>query len=113
MKLLIVIVVLVVSLQGCSIFETSSGKSRYSVSPVILTGPDGTELAACCELLVFNSKDIGAVTAHGEYDPETGKIVFSLRQEMVDASSPTKVAMENQAKMADMLTQILKIVKPL
>lgn len=102
-----------VFLTGCAYLETSSGKSNYKIAPLILTQADGSEIAACCELSIFNSKDIGAVIAKGEYDPLTGKITFELRQEMVDASTPTKVAMENQMKIYETVTQILKFVSPL
>lgn len=111
MRYLIILLSLMFS--GCAWFETTSGKARYEIAPIILKQADGSEVAACCKLTIFNSKDVGAVTAHGEYDPSTGKILFDLTQEMINATDPTKAGVEGQKAAAEAVTETIRVIPKL
>ena len=110
MKCLLLIAILLCG--GCAVFETTAGRAVYTLSPVILKKSNGEEIAVCCEISIFNSKDVANVFASGEYDPETGVIKFQLGQEGVDASTPIKEAVENQKAIMGQLGTIVKLLTP-
>lgn len=103
---------LIVMLSGCSLFDTSAGRAVYTLSPVIVKKSNGDEIAVCCEISIYNSKDISSVFAEGVYDPATGMIKFQLGQDGVDSSTPIKAAVENQKVIMGQLGTILKILTP-
>lgn len=110
---LIILICTIVTMQGCALLDTSAGRAKYTIRPVIVETGDGKQVAACCEINIFNSKDIDQIKVSGEYDPTTGKLKFSLAQEGADASGPIEAAVKNQEiiiqKLGDIATTVGKI----
>jgi hypothetical protein len=113
MQKILILVCTLITMQGCTLLDTSAGRAKYTIRPVIVETGDGKQVAACCEINIYNSKDIDQINVSGEYDPTTGKLKFSLAQEGADASGPIEAAVKNQEiiiqKLGDISTTVGKI----
>ena len=97
----ILIILLTVSLSGCSLLSTS-GNSDYTVEPFVTDSGK----VICCKAIIHNSKNYDAFKFSLTTNPD-GTITVTLDESGVDASDPARVNAENQGKLLDAMTSLL------
>lgn len=100
-------IVLLFMLSGCALFD-SSGQAKYTLDPVIIADGKDKQKAVCCSVQILNSKNIGAVKTHAEYDPQTGKFKVTLEEKEVDSQGPAAAAANAQT---DVIKALIPLVK--
>lgn len=109
MKIITILTMLILT-SGCALLDSSAGRAKYTIKPIVFDIGDGKQAAACCEISIFNTKDINELSVSGEYDPATGKLKFTLGQSGVDASGPISQAVKNQEVIIERLGKVIEIV---
>lgn len=105
MKKALLVAVAIASLSGCVL---TGGNVDYTVKPVI---NEVTGEVICCEAEVYNSKDYDKLELLVEKGAD-GSITVKLKEEGVSASDPAAVAAANNAKMLEMMQQLIPAVLP-
>lgn len=93
------IIISLVLLSGCSLFEAEAGRSHYVYERIDADG-------STHRIDLQNAKDVGSIEATVEY----GDIKVMLKETDVSASSPMSVMVEQNRMMAEMVQRLMAIV---